>query len=81
MSSIGFRTLLKKEMRRFLRVPAQTLAQQLNSTTQGIQSLRTNVNQDIGTSVSQANENSAQERRVGYTRRRNAVSPLKTKCS
>ena len=34
---------------------AQTLAQQLNTTTQGIQSLRTNVNQDIGTSVSQAN--------------------------
>ena len=29
---------------------AQTLAQQLNSTTQGIQSLRTNVEQDIGTS-------------------------------
>ena len=34
---------------------AQTLAQQLNTTTQGIQALRTNVNQDIGTSVSQAN--------------------------
>ena len=34
---------------------AQTLAQQLNTTTQGIQSLRTNVEQDIGTSVSQAN--------------------------
>jgi flagellar hook-associated protein 1 len=34
---------------------AQTLAQQLNTTTQGIQSLRTNVNQDIGTCVSQAN--------------------------
>jgi flagellar hook-associated protein 1 FlgK len=34
---------------------AQNLAQSLNSTTQGIQSLRTNVNQDIGNSVSQAN--------------------------
>jgi flagellar hook-associated protein 1 FlgK len=34
---------------------AQTLAQQLNSTTQGIQALRTSVNQDIGTSVTQAN--------------------------
>jgi flagellar hook-associated protein 1 FlgK len=34
---------------------AQTLAQQLNTTTQGIQSLRSNVEQDIGTSVSQAN--------------------------
>jgi flagellar hook-associated protein 1 FlgK len=34
---------------------AQTLAQSLNSTTQGIQSLRSNVNQDIGNSVSQAN--------------------------
>src|ERR1700755_1109240 len=34
---------------------AQTLAQTLNSTTQGIQSLRTNVNQDIGTGVNQAN--------------------------
>ena len=33
----------------------RSLAQQLNTTTQGIQSLRTNVNQDIGTSVSQAN--------------------------
>ena len=31
------------------------MAQQLNTTTQGIQSLRTNVNQDIGTCVSQAN--------------------------
>jgi flagellar hook-associated protein 1 FlgK len=34
---------------------AQSLAQQLNTTTQGIQSLRSNVEQDIGTSVSQAN--------------------------
>jgi flagellar hook-associated protein 1 FlgK len=34
---------------------AQTLAQQLNSTSQGIQTLRTNVQQDIGNSVAQAN--------------------------
>src|ERR1700742_4118403 len=34
---------------------AQTLAQTLNSTTAGIQSLRTNVNDDIGNSVNQAN--------------------------
>ncbi|HVX78089.1 MAG TPA: flagellar hook-associated protein FlgK [Bradyrhizobium sp.] len=34
---------------------AQNLAQSLNSTTQGIQSLRTNVNQDIGNCVNQAN--------------------------
>jgi flagellar hook-associated protein 1 len=34
---------------------AQTLAQQLNTTSQGIQTLRTNVNQDIGNSVSQVN--------------------------
>src|SRR5262249_2574056 len=34
---------------------AQNLAQALNSTTQGIQSLRTNVNQDIGNCVTQAN--------------------------
>jgi flagellar hook-associated protein 1 len=34
---------------------AQTLAQQLNTTTQGIQSLRTNVDQDIGNSANQAN--------------------------
>jgi flagellar hook-associated protein 1 FlgK len=34
---------------------AQTLAQQLNSTTQGIQALRTSVNGDIGNSVTQAN--------------------------
>jgi flagellar hook-associated protein 1 FlgK len=39
---------------------AQSLAQQLNSTTQGIQSLRTNVQQDIGTSVGQANTDMAQ---------------------
>src|SRR3978361_1644295 len=34
---------------------AKSLARQLNATTQGIQSLRSNVEQDIGTSVSQAN--------------------------
>jgi flagellar hook-associated protein 1 len=34
---------------------AQSLAQQLNSTTQGIQTLRTNVEQDIGISVNQVN--------------------------
>jgi flagellar hook-associated protein 1 FlgK len=34
---------------------AQSLAQQLNSTTQGIQTLRTNVDQDIGNSATQAN--------------------------
>lgn len=34
---------------------AQTLAAQLNSTTQGIQTLRTNVDQDIGNSATQAN--------------------------
>jgi flagellar hook-associated protein 1 len=34
---------------------AQSLAQQLNTTAQGIQSLRSNVEQDIGSSVSQAN--------------------------
>src|SRR3984957_18886209 len=34
---------------------AQTLAQQLNTTTLGIQSLRTNVDQDIGSSAAQAN--------------------------
>jgi flagellar hook-associated protein 1 FlgK len=34
---------------------AQALAQTLNSTTQGIQTLRTNVNLDIGNSVNQAN--------------------------
>jgi len=39
---------------------AQALAQQLNSTTQGIQSLRTNVEQDIGTSVTQANADMTQ---------------------
>src|SRR5580700_6352434 len=39
---------------------AQTLAQQLNTTTQGIQSLRTNVDQDIGTSAAQANTDMSQ---------------------
>jgi flagellar hook-associated protein 1 len=39
---------------------AQTLAQQLNSTTQGIQALRSNVEQDIGTSVTTANTDMAQ---------------------
>ncbi len=39
---------------------AQSLAQQLNSTTQGIQALRTNVQQDLGTSVGQANTDMAQ---------------------
>jgi len=34
---------------------AQTLTAQLNSTTQGIQTLRTNVDQDIGNSATQAN--------------------------
>jgi flagellar hook-associated protein 1 FlgK len=34
---------------------AQNLAQQLNATTQGIQTLRTNAEQDIGISVGQAN--------------------------
>jgi flagellar hook-associated protein 1 FlgK len=34
---------------------AQSLAQQLNTTTQGIQTLRSNVNQDIGNSADQAN--------------------------
>jgi flagellar hook-associated protein 1 len=34
---------------------AQTLAQQLNVTSQGIQTLRSNVEQDIGSSVSEAN--------------------------
>jgi len=34
---------------------AQGLAQQLNTTTQGIQTLRTNVSQDIGNSATQAN--------------------------
>ncbi len=34
---------------------AQNMAQQLNSTTQGIQALRTNVQQDISTSVASAN--------------------------
>jgi flagellar hook-associated protein 1 FlgK len=39
---------------------AQSLAQQLNSTTQGIQSLRSNVAQDIGNSASQANADMTQ---------------------
>ena len=39
---------------------AQSLAQQLNSTTQGIQALRSNVEQDIGTSVTTANTDMAQ---------------------
>jgi flagellar hook-associated protein 1 len=39
---------------------AQSLAQQLNTTTQGIQALRTNVEQDIGTSVTTANADMAQ---------------------
>jgi flagellar hook-associated protein 1 len=39
---------------------AQSLAQQLNSTTQGIQALRSNVEQDIGTSVATANTDMAQ---------------------
>ena len=39
---------------------AQSLAQQLNATTQGIQSLRSNVEQDIGNSVAQANTDMAQ---------------------
>ena len=34
---------------------AQTLAQQLNTTTQGVQTLRTNVQQDIGNSAAEAN--------------------------
>jgi flagellar hook-associated protein 1 len=39
---------------------AQNMAQQLNTTTQGIQALRTNVQQDIGTSVTSANTAMAQ---------------------
>jgi flagellar hook-associated protein 1 len=39
---------------------AQSLAQQLNSTTQGIQSLRSNVAQDIGNSAAQANADLSQ---------------------
>src|ERR1700760_1196948 len=39
---------------------AQSLAQTLNSTSQQIQSLRTNVEQDIGTSVTQANSDMSQ---------------------
>jgi flagellar hook-associated protein 1 FlgK len=39
---------------------AQNMAQQLNSTTQGIQALRTNVQQDIATSVTSANADMTQ---------------------
>jgi flagellar hook-associated protein 1 FlgK len=39
---------------------AQSLAQQLNTTTQGIQTLRSNVDQDIGTSAATANNDMAQ---------------------
>src|ERR1700745_1978514 len=39
---------------------AQTLAGQLNSTTQGIQALRSNVEQDIGNSASRANTDMSQ---------------------
>jgi flagellar hook-associated protein 1 FlgK len=39
---------------------AQSLAQQLNTTTQGIQSLRSNVEQDIGNSVTEANTDMTQ---------------------
>jgi flagellar hook-associated protein 1 len=39
---------------------AQTLAGQLNSTTEGIQSLRSNVEQDIGNSATQANADMSQ---------------------
>jgi flagellar hook-associated protein 1 len=39
---------------------AQSLAQQLNTTTQGIQSLRTNVDQDIGNSAAKANTDMSQ---------------------
>jgi len=39
---------------------AQSLAQELNTTTQGIQALRSNAEQDIGASVNQANNDLAQ---------------------
>ncbi len=39
---------------------AQSLASQLNTTTQGIQTLRTNVDQDIGNSAAQANTDMSQ---------------------
>ena len=39
---------------------AQSLAQQLNTTTQGVQALRTNAEQDIGAAVTQANNDMAQ---------------------
>ena len=41
---------------------ALSLAQQLNSTTQGIQALRSNVQQDISTSISSANTAMSQNR-------------------
>jgi flagellar hook-associated protein 1 len=39
---------------------AQSLAQQLNTTTQGVQTLRTNADQDIGNSAAQANTDMSQ---------------------
>jgi flagellar hook-associated protein 1 FlgK len=39
---------------------AQSLAQQLNTTTQGVQALRSNAEQDIGAAVTQANNDLAQ---------------------
>ena len=39
---------------------AQSLAQQLNTTTQGVQALRSNAEQDIGAAVTQANNDMAQ---------------------
>jgi flagellar hook-associated protein 1 FlgK len=39
---------------------AQSLAQQLNSTTQGVQALRSNAEQDIGAAVTQANNDMSQ---------------------
>ena len=39
---------------------AQSLAQELNTTTQGVQALRSNAEQDIGVSVNQANNDLAQ---------------------
>ena len=41
---------------------AQSLAQALNATTQGIQTLRSNVQQDIGSSVTQANADMSPDR-------------------
>ena len=46
---------------------AQSLAQQLNSTTQGIQSLRSNVAQDIGNSAAQANVDMSQIAQLNAT--------------